>query len=75
MKGIKYNLEIEIPNEENFKLEKADINLIIKNIKEIFRDKYYIEDVKVSRNIIYNMLNRPPKTLTLISRKCKICKC
>ena len=76
MKGVKYNLKMKIPNEENERCyEYLSMNELCNEIKENFKNYYFLDDIKCNNQIIYNIMNRPKTASNIIKSKCYITKC
>ena len=71
MKGIKYNLIFQKPNDtkENFNL--LNMNELIETIKNNFKNNYFI-DININNQIIYNLLKRPLTVNKLFRQKLEI---
>jgi len=74
MKGVKYNLTMKLP--ENQIYEKSNINMkdLIKDIEEQFKTKYFLDDIIITNQIIYNICKRPMNCSKLFRNKLTIMK-
>tara|TARA_R110000803_G_scaffold207587_1_gene275615 strand:+ start:99 stop:323 length:225 start_codon:yes stop_codon:yes gene_type:complete len=68
MKGVKYNLSIQIPHEDNLILNDIDMKTACETIKKTFLERYFI-DIKCNNQIIYNLINRPYSASTILKSK------
>ena len=57
-KGIKYDFEIKLPKEGSILFNGLTMKETLKQIEDTIKEFYFIE-VPMSRNKIYNLLNRP----------------
>jgi hypothetical protein len=73
MRGVKYSLSIEIPNEEKLIVNDVSMENVCDIIKKTFKDKYYI-DIKCNNQIIYNLINRPKTASSILKSKVLIHK-
>tara|TARA_R110002073_G_scaffold155312_2_gene310608 strand:+ start:10469 stop:10693 length:225 start_codon:yes stop_codon:yes gene_type:complete len=68
MRGVKYNLSIDIPHGEQLSFNDIDMNETCETIKKTFLEKYFI-DVKCNNQIIYNLINRPKTASYILKSK------
>ncbi len=73
MKGTKYNYEFTKPNDEKITKENLNMNELCSEIHNNFNDNYFI-DMKINRNIIYNIMSRPNTCNKIIRSKLKVNK-
>lgn len=74
MKGVKYNLKMILPHDEEFEQENLNMKDLCDLIKEKFKSKYYINNIKCNNQIVYNLINRPHTTNPILKEKVSIIK-
>lgn len=76
MKGLKYNLKFKKTDNTYENITNADMNTLIKNIKQLMLNEYSISDnmYNLNNQIIYNLINnrKSNKLLTNILTITKI---
>lgn len=71
MKGIKYNLIFQKPNETKETYNLLNMKELIETIKNNFKNNYFL-DININNQIVYNLLKRPLTVNKLFRQKLKI---
>ena len=75
MKGVKYNLRMPCPTDEEFKLyEKVNMNECIESIKQHLKKYNHIE-MNITKDIVYNLIKRREKSHKILRDLCDIKVC
>jgi len=75
MKGVKYNLSFKLPTGDLIESKSVDMNKLCQVIASNFKTYYYLDEIKVSNQIIYNLIKRPLGCSKLIRSKCDVSIC
>lgn len=59
MKGVKYNLEMKLPNNELLIKPNQTMKELIFICNEAFKTKYCLDGIKLTNQTIYNIIKRP----------------
>lgn len=71
-KGVKYNLQFKLPNNNYVVSNDLCMNDLIKTMKEHYNNYYGIDDIKISNQVVYNCIKRQNMCSKLIKKFCKI---
>jgi len=73
MKGVKYNLSMDLPQGEIFEQDGLNMSELCETIVDQFEKKYYI-NIKCNNQIIYNLINRPQTSNKILNEKIRVIK-
>ena len=73
MRGVKYNLSIDIPHGDKLIFNDIDMIKTCETIKKTFLERYFL-DIKCNNQIIYNLINRPKTASYILKSKVLIHK-
>lgn len=59
MKGVKYNAKFKVFTDEYIVLENLTMKELCENIEQLFKNIYNVHHVKMTRQIVYNLRERP----------------
>tara|TARA_R110001592_G_scaffold16508_1_gene70107 strand:- start:1607 stop:1831 length:225 start_codon:yes stop_codon:yes gene_type:complete len=71
MKGITYNLIFTTPSQEKIIFNNLSITDMMKTIETTIKQEYKFE-MKITRNMIYNLVHRPLKSNRVVRQFCNI---
>tara|TARA_R110000851_G_scaffold67418_1_gene152336 strand:+ start:198 stop:422 length:225 start_codon:yes stop_codon:yes gene_type:complete len=71
MKGITYNLIFTTPSQEKIIFNNLSITDMMKTIETTIKQEYKFE-MKITRNMIYNLVHRPLKSNRVVRQFCSI---
>ena len=75
MKGCLYDYTFTLPNKE-FKEQKAlNMKDLCIHVKKDLLDHYYIDDVNINNQVLYNLQKRPQFFSKIIRNRISISKC
>ena len=74
MKGVKYNLKFKAYTNEYIVVENLTIHELSKTIKELFDNIYGVKDVVITRQVVYNIRERPHRCSKWLNAFVKIDK-
>ena len=72
MKGVKYNLTMKLPQDEIYEKKEINMKELIKDIEEKFKTRYFLDDIIITNQIIYNIVKRPMNCSKLLRNKLTI---
>ena len=65
MRGVKYNLSIEVPHGEKLIFNDIDMTKTCETIKKTFLERYFL-DIKCNNQTVYNLYKRPKNVNRLL---------
>jgi hypothetical protein len=71
MKGVTYNLIFTTPSQEKIIFNNLSITDMMKTIETTIKQEYKFE-MKITRNMIYNLVHRPLKSNRVVRQFCSI---
>jgi len=75
MKGCLYDYTFTLPNKE-FKEQKAlNMKDLCMHVKQDLLDHYYIDDVNINNQVLYNLQKRPQFCSKILRNRISISKC
>ena len=71
MKGVTYNIIFTTPSQEKIIFNNLSITDMMKTIETTIKQEYKFE-MKITRNMIYNLVHRPLKSNRVVRQFCSI---
>ncbi len=72
MRGCKYNLNFKLPTGDIIQEHNLEISKLCESIKTNFKTYYYLDEIRMSNQNIYNLVKRPHGVSKLLRNKCDV---
>lgn len=75
MKGCLYNYTFTLPNKEFKEQKSLNMKDLCIAVKKDLLDHYYIDDVNINNQVLYNLQKRPQYCSKILRNRVSIVKC
>ena len=75
MKGCLYDYTFTLPNKELIEMKNINMKDLCIAIKKDLVDHYYIDDVNINNQVLYNLQKRPQFCSKILKNRIAIVKC
>ena len=75
MKGCLYDYTFTLPNKELIEMKNINMKDLCIAIKKDLLDHYYIDDVNINNQVLYNLQKRPQFCSKILKNRIAIVKC
>ena len=75
MKGCLYDYTFTLPNKELIEMKNINMKDLCIAIKKDLLDHYYIDDVNINNQVLYNLQKRPQFCSKILRNRISISKC
>jgi len=75
MKGCLYNYTFTLPNKEFKEQKSLNMKDLCLAVKKDLEDHYYIDDVNINNQVLYNLQKRPQYCSKILRNRIAIVKC
>jgi len=75
MKGCLYNYTFTLPNKEFKEQKSLNMKDLCSAVKKDLEDHYYIDDVNINNQVLYNLQKRPQYCSKILRNRIAIVKC
>lgn len=75
MKGCFYDYTFTLPNKEFKEQKSLNMKDLCMHVKKDLLDHYYIDDVNINNQVLYNLQKRPQFCSKILRNRISIVKC
>lgn len=75
MKGCLYDYTFTLPNKEFKEQKSLNMKELCDYVKKDLLDHYYIDDVNINNQVLYNLQKRPQYCSKILRNRVSIVKC